>query len=166
MTVLSITVYTYTYVLHLYIYTYISIQQLKVEHKKPITTSRNQKQVVEKKQELEYENKREGHVSNIALTKKVFRLINSDTFYCESESIKDLYYFVRYEPYFHWCSCLDNSTRHVKGKHIFAIEYAIRKGTLKDIEHLPKETQRYTQVITAKSSYEEDEYDFKIFRQI
>jgi hypothetical protein len=105
----------------------------------------------------EVENIRE--VKGASLSRNVVRIVGSDTFYCQSEST-DIYYFIRYEPSFQWCSCLDNSTRHIKCKHIFAIEYAIRKGTLKDIEHLTKEAQRYPQVITAKSSYEEDDYDF------
>jgi hypothetical protein len=102
------------------------MQQLKIEHKK-IPKSNNSKVVSEEKPaELEYENKREGHGLNIALTRKVFRLQNSDTFYCQSEST-DIYYFIRYEPYFSWCSCLDNSMRHIKCKHIFGVEYSIRK---------------------------------------
>ena len=101
------------------------MQQLQVVHTKKSTNS--VKCVSEKKQELEYENKREGHGLNIALTRKVLRLENSDTFYVESESTDNLYYFVRYEPFFEWCSCLDNSTRPLKCKHLFAIEYAIKK---------------------------------------
>ena len=131
------------------------MQQLTIEHKK-LTTNNNQKQkVVEKKQELGYENKREGHGYNIALTRKVLRIENSDTFYIESESTNNLFYFVRYEPYFQWYSCLDNSTRHVRCKHLFAIEFAIRFGTLKDIDKLPKEAKRYGAHLPAvsKSSY-------------
>jgi hypothetical protein len=125
-----------------------TLNQLTIVHKK-VTT--NQK-VENKIEEFEYENKREGHGRNIALTKKVFRLVNSDTFYVESESTNNLYYFVRYNPsVFEWCSCLDNSTRQLKCKHLFSIEYAIKLETLKDIEHLPKEAKRYPQVITAKT---------------
>jgi hypothetical protein len=32
----------------------------------------------------ESENKREGHGRNIALTKRVLRIVGSDTFYCQS----------------------------------------------------------------------------------
>ena len=101
------------------------MQQLQVVHTKKSTN--NVKCVSEKKQELEYENKGEGHGCNIALTRKVLRIENSDTFYVESESTDNIYYFVRYEPFFEWCSCLDNSTRPLKCKHLFAIEYAIKK---------------------------------------
>jgi predicted nucleic acid-binding Zn finger protein len=136
------------------------MQQLTIEHKKiPKTT--NQKQVVsEPKQKLE--NKKEGHGLNIALTKNVFRLVNSDTFYVESESTKNVYYFVRYEPSFNWCSCPDNSTRHIKCKHIFALEYAIMKDTLKDIDKLPAEAKRYPATVEAiaAKSYRDDDYDF------
>ena len=69
---------------------------------------------------------------------------------------------------FEWCSCLDNSTRHVKYKHIFAIEFAIKKGTLRDIDKLPKDAHRYTAhahvsaAAVSKSSYRDDdeEYDY------
>ena len=122
------------------------------------STSKYQK--TEQKQELEYENKREGHGLNIALIRKVLRIENSDTFYIESESTNNLFYFVRYEPYFQWCSCLDNSTRHVRCKHLFAIEFAIRFGTLKDIDKLPKEAKRYPTSISATKLYRDEEYDF------
>ena len=73
----------------------------------------------------------------------MYRLVNSDTFYVESESTKNVYYFVKYNPdVFEWCSCLDNSTRHVKCKHLFEIEFAIRMGILKDIDKLPTEAKR------------------------
>jgi hypothetical protein len=131
------------------------MQQLKIEHK-----SNNQKVVSENKSEELVENKREGHGLNIALTRKVYRLTNSDTFYCESEKVKDLYYFVRYEPSFNWCSCSDNSYRHVKCKHIFSIEFAIMKGTLKDIDKLPAEAKRYPQIVTARKDWRDEDYDF------
>ena len=35
------------------------------------------------------------------------------------------------------CSCKDNSTRRMKCKHLFAIEFAIKWGTLKDIDKVP-----------------------------
>ncbi len=50
-----------------------------------------------------------------------------------------------------------------KCKHQFAIEYAIMKGTLKDVERLSAEAKRYgssaAAAITAKS-YRDDDYDF------
>jgi hypothetical protein len=118
-----------------------------------VTSKTNQK--TEQKIE-EIENKREAHGRNIGLTRKVLRISNSDTFYCQSESI-DIYYFIRYESSFQWCSCFDNSMRHVKCKHIFAVEYSIRKGTLKEVEKLPKEVKRDNMV---PESYRDDDYDF------
>src|SRR5918999_5775649 len=106
------------------------MQQLTIEHKK----STNNSKVVGSEPKQELENKREGHGMNIALTKNVYRLQNTDTFYVESESIANLYYFVRYNPsVFEWCSCPDNSIRGQKCKNQFAIIYAITKGTIKDI---------------------------------
>jgi hypothetical protein len=124
-------------------------------------------QVIETKQIQELvENKRESHGRNIALTKNVYRLMNSDTFYVESESTDNLCYFVKYNPsVFEWCACPDNSTRHIKCKHLYAIEFAIRFGTLKDIDKLPVEAKRYgaittTTAVSKSLSYEEDEYSF------
>src|SRR5918994_2713193 len=134
------------------------MQQLQVEHKKSNSNSK-----VVSSEETVVENKREGHSMNIALTRRVFRLEKSDTFYVESEKSNDLYYFVRYNfTGFKWCSCPDNSTRGLKCKHQFAIEYAIMKGTLKDIEKLPAEAKKYgstTAAIVGKS-YRDDDYDF------
>ena len=121
------------------------MQQLTIEHKN-----------------LESNKKKDSHESKgmvLAISRRTYRLQNSNTFYVESESTDNVYYFVRYEPSFQWCSCLDNSTRHVKCKHIFAIEYAIRKGTLQDIDKLPAEAKRYG-AITVSKPYEEDDYDF------
>ena len=76
------------------------MQQLKIEHEK--TTNNNQK-VVEKNQVNEYENKREGHGRNIALTRIVYRLLTSDVYYIQSERSDDIYYFVKYNPsVFEW----------------------------------------------------------------
>ncbi len=144
------------------------MQQLKIVHTKKSANNNNSKQVVssgssetkkQTQQELVVENKCEGHGRSIALTRKVFRLVNSDIFYVESESSQNIYYYVRYNfSGIQWCSCPDNSMRGIKCKHEFAIEYAIMKGTLKDIDKLPKEVKRYPQIIT--KSYVEDDYDF------
>lgn len=146
------------------------MQQLKIVHTKKSANNNNSKQVVsnssetkkQTQQELVVENKREGHGRSIALTRKVFRLENSDTFYVESESTNNVYYFVRYNfSGIQWCSCPDNSTRGIKCKHQFAIEYSIRLGTLKDIEKLPKEAKRYGATVAQQSkSWKEDEYTF------
>ncbi len=73
---------------------------------KLITTNK----VVENKSE-ELENKREDHGLNIALTRNVLRLQNTDTYYVQSESAENIYYYVRYNfGVLEWCSCPDNST--------------------------------------------------------
>jgi predicted nucleic acid-binding Zn finger protein len=71
-----------------------------------------------------------------------------------------------------WCSCEDNSTKHLKCKHLFAIEFAIKWGTIKDIDRNPDDTadQDTTNDITPATnplvgsrrtkSYLEDDYDF------
>lgn len=113
------------------------MNQLEIVHKKISTSNKNQNA----EQVKEVENMRE--VRGASLSRNVLRIIGSDSYYCKSES-KEIWYFVRYEVSWSWCSCFDNSIRHVKCKHIFAIEYAIRKGTLRDVDKLPLETKRFT----------------------
>ena len=88
---------------------------------------------------------------------------NSDVIYCESESSDNIYYYVKYNPsLFEWCSCKDFESNRAKiCKHLFACEFAIRFGTLKDIDKLPAEAKRYGAIKAAAiKSYEEDEYSF------
>src|SRR5215212_5737861 len=116
------------------------MQQLKVEHKKiPTKTTSNQKVVGSKQtEELVIENKRDNKGRNLAISRRIYRLSNSDVYYVESESSDDIYYFVKFKPdVLEWCSCKDNSTRHLKCKHLFAIEFAIKCGTIKDIDKIP-----------------------------
>jgi hypothetical protein len=106
----------------------------------------------------------------VALSRRISRLQNTGTFYVESETSDDQYYFVKYNPSaFEWrCLCKDNSTRGLKCKHIFAIEFAIQWGTLKDIDKtllppLVEANKRYptTNVTpTPTKLYLEDDYDF------
>jgi predicted nucleic acid-binding Zn finger protein len=134
------------------------MQQLTIEHKK---STSNKYQKTEQVEELKLvENKREGHGLNIALTRNIFYLLGSkDIYYVQSERSDNIYYFVKYNPdVFEYCSCLDNSMRGIKCKHIWGLEHAIRKGTLKEIEHLPENAQRYPTVVT--KSYRDDDYDF------
>jgi predicted nucleic acid-binding Zn finger protein len=138
------------------------MQQLKIEHK-----SNNTKQVVsnENKSEEIVENIREARARTLALTKNIFRLQNTDTFYCESESVKDVYYFVRYNPSSvvesWYCSCKDISTRHMKCKHLFTIEFAIKWGTIKDIDKVPDPTIKDVKLDnTITKSYKDDDYTF------
>ena len=114
--------------------------------------------------------RREGKGRVLAISRRMYRLLNSDVFYVESETSDDLYYFVKFKPdVFEWCCCPDNSTRHVKCKHLFAIKFAIKWGTIKDIDKLPKEAKRYnnnnndvvtTVTVSKSSSWKEDEYSF------
>ena len=140
------------------------MQQLTIEHEKLQNKSHAAALKNEQNQEI-VENKCEDHGRNIALTRNVFRLQNTDTYYAQSEFAENIYYYVRYNfGVLEWCSCPDNSIRGIKCKHQFAIEYAIRLGTLKDIEKLPKEATRFTnQPIVQQSkskSWKDDEYSF------
>ena len=131
------------------------MQQLTIEHK-----SNNQKIVSEKQTKVKDRREMRGRV--LAISRRVVRLLNSDTYYVESETNDNIYYFVRYNPsVLEWCSCLDNSTRHLKCKHLHAIEFSIRFGTLKDIKKLPTEAKRYSPVIESPTkSYRNEKYDF------
>ena len=126
--------------------------------KQELTTS---KEIVETKKD-----RREGKGRCIALSRRIYRLLQTeDVFYVESESTDGIYY-LKYElNVLEWCSCMDNSTRHKKCKHIFGIEFAIRMGTLKDTDKLPADAKRditITAVTSAQDnkSFEEDDYSF------
>ena len=120
--------------------------------KQELTTS--QKVVVEKK------NRRSGKGRVIALSRRVYRLLNTDVYYVESESSDNTYYFVKFKPdVIEWCSCMDNSTRHVTCKHLHAIIFAIRMGILKDTDKLPADAKRDT-IAQDNKSYTEDDYSF------
>lgn len=114
------------------------------------------------------EDLREKKGATLSLSRNIYRLQNTDTFYVESERSNNIYYFVRYNPdVLEWCSCPDSSIRSEKCKHQFAIEYAIRLGTLKDIDKLPKEVSifknqqvRELEETVSYHSYRDDQYDF------
>src|SRR5829696_3905225 len=139
-----------------------SMQQLTIEHENTI----------EKKKD-----RREGKGRVLAISCRIYRLQNASDiyYYVESESSDNIYYFVKFKPDVleEWCcSCKDNSTRGLKCKHLFAIEFAIKWGTIKDIEKLALlslqvvETKRdstTTTIVTSPQStktYLEDDYNF------
>jgi len=123
------------------------------------------KEIVE---EAEQKSKRECKGRILALTRNIYRLHNSDIYYVQSESSNDIYYFVKFKPdVVEYCSCLDNSLRggQMKCKHLHAIEFAIKMGTLRDTERLPPEAKVSKVVSTAKvistaKSYTDDDYSF------
>jgi hypothetical protein len=110
--------------------------------------------------------RRPGKGRALALSRRIYILQNTDNtiYYVESETSDDQYYFCKFKPdVFEWCSCKDNSTRYLKCKHLFAIEFAIKWGTLIDIDKLPKEAKKYGAAAVQQSkssSYEEDDYSF------
>ena len=93
----------------------------------------------------------------IALSRKIYRIRRSDSFYVESENRDSLYYFVHWnweEPTYNYCSCSDSSVSQNICKHIQAIEYAIKWGTTIDVDRLPSDVLRDNQKI------ESDEFDW------
>ncbi len=129
--------------------------------KQELTTSK----IVEAKKD-----RRSGKGRCIALSRRIYRLQNTDVFYVESESSDNTYYFVKYNlSDSAWCSCPDNSTRGLKCKHLHTIEFAIRFATLKDTDKLPADAKRDTSVLESPKpsqiaieakSYTEDDYSF------
>jgi hypothetical protein len=105
--------------------------------KQELTTS---KQILEEEQRC----KRGCKGRSLALTRRIYRLLNTDVFYVESESSNDIYYFVKFKPdVIEFCSCMHSSTRNVRCKHSWACEFAIRLGTLKDTDNLPEDAKRH-----------------------
>ena len=68
---------------------------------------------VEQKESIEKKNRREGKGRVLAISRNVYRLLQTDdVFYVESESTDNVYYYVKFKPdLFEYCSCLDNSMR-------------------------------------------------------
>ena len=103
--------------------------------------------------EAEQQYKRMGKGRAIAQSRRIYRLLQTDVFYVESESTDNVYYYVKFKPdVIEWCTCPDNSMRtgeQMKCKHLHAIEYAIRLGTLKDTDRLPTEAKFRKVVPTA-----------------
>ena len=95
----------------------------------------------------------------IAMEKSIYRIINSDTFYVESQTVEGMVYYVMFnmEKEFEWCSCLDHSVRGLRCKHIIAVEYSIRKATYVDTDKLPSGVKRDN---SQQLQYTKDEYDF------
>jgi hypothetical protein len=104
----------------------------------------------------EQEQKRESKGRALAISRDIFRIEKTDSFYCQSENKNNVYYFIRYSPdVLVWCSCLYNSMRQMKCKHLFGVEYAIRLATVKDVDKLPDQVKR-----EVTKSFTEDDYSF------
>ena len=126
--------------------------------KQELTTS---KEIVE---QTNKKDRRKGKGRVIALSRRIYRLLQTDVFYVESESTDNVYYFVKFKPDVieWWCSCFDNSMRGIKCKHVWSIEFTIKIGTLKDTDKLPADAKR-KQVVTTVAvpkSYKKDDYSF------
>lgn len=112
-----------------------------------------------------------GKGRSIAQSRRIYRLLQTDVFYVESESTDNVYYYVKFKPdVIEWCTCLDNSMRtggQMRCKHLHAIEFAIRLGTLKDTDRLPTEAKvrkvvasPAAKVVVPTKSYTDDDYSF------
>ena len=118
---------------------------------------------IEQKNNEMKKDRRSGKGRVIALSRRIYRLMQTDVFYVESESTDGIYYYVKYNPdVIEFCSCMDSSTRSIRCKHSWACEYAIRMGTLKDTDKLPADAKRYPHdtIVVSTESYRDDQYDF------
>ena len=92
--------------------------------------------------------------------------MSNRVFYVESESTDNVYYFVKFKPdVIEYCTCPDNSLRggQMKCKHLHSIEFAIRMGTLRDIDRLPTEAKVKKvnpRPAAVTKSYKDDDYSF------
>jgi predicted nucleic acid-binding Zn finger protein len=125
----------------------------------------NMKQEVSKVENKK--NRREGRGRVIALSHRMYRLQNKDTFYVESESSDGRYYFVRFNSSFAggFCSCKDyESNRSDRCKHQYAVEYGIRFNTITEVDRLPEEVRgksrgsvlASSQTATSETNYENE----------
>ena len=120
------------------------------------------KQIVEAEQRY----KRMGKGRSIAQSLRIYHLMQTDVFYVESESTDNIYYFVKFKPdLIEYCTCPDNSLRggQMKCKHLHSIEFAIRMGTLRDIDRLPTEAKVKKvnpRPAAVTKSYKDDDYSF------
>ena len=106
--------------------------------------------------------------------------LQTDVFFGESESTDNVYNFLKFKPdVIEWCSCPDNSLRggQMRWKHLHAIEFVIRLGTLGDIVKLPTEAKVKKAVITKATaivvptanssiSYKDDDYSLWFFAKV
>jgi predicted nucleic acid-binding Zn finger protein len=108
---------------------------------------------------VENRNKREGKGRVIALSRRVYRIVNTDVFYVESESNDEMYYYVMFntDKGFEWCSCPSFENHHRKCKHLFGVEYAIRFATITDTEKLPTTAKKDN---SKSKSWRDDDYGF------
>lgn len=115
--------------------------------------------ISQKEEIVEKIDKREEKGKVLAESNIIYRIIGKDVFYVESESTDAMFYYIMFntEKDFEWCSCLDHSVRGKRCKHIFAVEYSIRKGTYKDTDKLPSGVKRDN---SKQLQYTEDKYGF------
>jgi predicted nucleic acid-binding Zn finger protein len=113
---------------------------------------------------VEKKDRREGKGRVIALSRRVYRIVNTDVFYVESESNDEMYYYVMFDTTkeFEWCSCKDfeRSRYQNKCKHLYGVEYAIKFGTVNDTENLPSTAKKDNSSSQPTKSWRDDDYGF------
>lgn len=111
------------------------------------------KQVEKSTETTNNKDRRSGKGLVISLSRRIYHIQSKqNTYYVESESSDNNYYFVRYNPsVFEWCSCKDyeNSKTAGRCKHLYAIDYSIRYVTIIEVDRLPIE-------VTIKKEKRED----------
>lgn len=84
-------------------------------------------------------NKREEKGKVIAESKAIYKIIGKDMYYVESESEEGRFYYIGFNKAkeIEYCSCLDNSVRGSKCKHLFAVEISIQNKTMIHTNRFP-----------------------------
>lgn len=105
--------------------------------------------------------RRDGKGRVIALSRTIYRIIGTDVFYVESESVDGRYYYLMFntQKEIETCSCKDFEVRRNICKHLRALEYAIKYNTVKETDKLPLESEKQDCTVD-KLSYMEDDYGF------
>ena len=117
-------------------------------------TAQEEREVVNKK-----EDQRPVKGVMIALTKIIYRIKDSDSYYVPSETQNGIHYFVKFdtESNYDWCSCPDSSTRGMKCKHILAVGFALMMEKVVVVDRLPGGVKKDNSI--TKSAWT-DEYEF------
>ena len=87
---------------------------------------------------------REDKGKLIAGSKTIYKIMGKDMFYVESESEEGRFYYIGYnkKEEIEFCSCLDNSIRGSKCKHLFAVENAIVNKTMVQTDRFPNKIKK------------------------
>lgn len=105
---------------------------------------------------------REVKGKSIALERTIFHITGKNVYYVESQDEDGHFYYMSWniDKELEWCSCPDNSMRGNRCKHIYAVEYAIRKNRVVETDKLPSYKKVGELVEIKDMDYKKEEYTF------